>query len=146
MEPRPVVRWTGVEKALKCAPHSFGVAEPALFSDGFDRQESLFEPIARCVSPRPFCAFRRSQSRLAVKEPRKVARTYRHAIRQSGHAQISFGVRQHPGLKLAEVWPHRFLERTSMASELGLPARTLWINNQGSRDAEHNFWAEIFLH
>jgi hypothetical protein len=33
-----------------------------------------------------------------------------------------------------------------MTFELGLPAGTLWKNNQGSRDAEHNFWAEVFLH
>ena len=33
-----------------------------------------------------------------------------------------------------------------MSFELGLPAGTFWKNNQGSRDAEHDFRAKILLH
>ena len=38
-------------------------------------------------------------------------------------------IRLHPGLKFADVQPYRFLEHTSMTSELGLPAGAPWKNN-----------------
>jgi hypothetical protein len=36
-KPRPVVVRTDVEKALKCTPHAFGVAEATFLGDGLDR-------------------------------------------------------------------------------------------------------------
>ena len=88
---------TDIEKALKCAPHSFGIAEAALLGDGLDGQCTLFEFNAGHVGPRPFGKLRRRLSDLVAKEPGEIARAHAHAIRQGGYAEILPGVTEDPG-------------------------------------------------
>ena len=96
---------TDLEKALKGAPHTFGIAEAALLGDDLDRYHGLFEFAAGRIGPRPFGKLRRRVSGFAAKEPGEIAWAHGHAIRQDGHAEILRRVPQNPGLKFGDVWP-----------------------------------------
>lgn len=96
---------TDLEKALKGAPHTFGIAEAALLGDGLDRHDSLFEFAAGRVGPRPVGKLRRRVSGLAAKEPGEITRAHGHAIRQGFDAEIFPRVTEDPGLQFADVWP-----------------------------------------
>jgi hypothetical protein len=77
-----------LEKALKRAPHAFGISEAALLGNGLDRYNSLFEFAAGCIGPYPFGKLRRRHSGLVAEEPRKITRAHGHAIGQGGYAEV----------------------------------------------------------
>jgi hypothetical protein len=94
IEIAPGNRLDWCRKGVERAPYALGISEPAFLGDVLDRRERLFEHAPRRVGSYLFGGLRRGQSRLAVKEPRKVARAHRHAIRQDRH--VGFRVRLHP--------------------------------------------------
>ena len=57
---------TDIEKALKCAPHAFGIAEAAFLGNGLDWCNGLFEFAAGRVGPGPFGKLRRRHSGFAA--------------------------------------------------------------------------------
>jgi hypothetical protein len=134
-----------IEKALKGAPHAFGITEAAFLGDRLDRYNGLFEFAAGRIGPRPFGKLRRGLSGLAAKEPREIARAHGHTIRQGFDAEIFPRVTEDPGLQFLYLWPAPYFPEFHMSAELGLPAGAVGKNHHRPGDGERNFPAEILF-